>query len=273
MVTEFTRTLIYCIVLLGLMTIVLGCTLAVSATETPMPPTATATPTNEALVETWQTIMPGLEMRIYVPEGNVIGQLLVLRIDPALYTFRVHYHPGEPLNTSGWRNELPDAAAFVNTNFFDRQYYILGLLVADSVVYGTSYTDRGGTFAIQDGQPSLTSNIETPYQGEVFEQAVQAFPMLVFENAQAYTTTRGDRPTRRTVIAQDAQGRILLIATPLLGQRLADLAAYLLTTDMEIVSALNLDGGRSTMMVVQADTPYAVNSFDLVPAVLAVYAR
>ncbi|MFN8373542.1 MAG: phosphodiester glycosidase family protein [Anaerolineae bacterium] len=230
-------------------------------------------PTSASFTDQWQTLAAGLEMRAYVPEDNILGQLLVLRVDPTLYTFRAHYYPGNPLSTSNWRSELAGATAFVNANFFDRDNNILGLLIADGIVYGSSYTDRGGTFAIQNGQPVLRSNIEEPYQGESYEQAVQAFPMLVVNGAQAYTTVRGDRATRRTVVALDGQGRVLLIATPLVGLRLADLAAYLVETDLDIVTAMNLDGGRSTMMVVQTDAPYVVSSIERVPAVLAIYAR
>jgi hypothetical protein len=276
-IDPFTKVILQSVCVVVVLVILVGCTIAYSATPTPTPPTptptSTMTATNASIAETWQTILTGLEMRIYLPPSRVLGQMLVLRIDPSLYTFRVHYRPGEPLSTSEWRSELPDASAFINANFFDRQDYIVGLLVADSVIYGSSLVDLGGTFAIQDGQPVLRSNIAEPYQGEAYEQAVQAFPMLVFESAQAYTDTEGDRPTRRTIVAQDGEGRILLIATPLVGMRMADLAAYLLTTDLEIVHALNLDGGSSTMMVVQADEPYVIRAFDRVPAVLAVYAR
>lgn len=241
------------------------------STPTPIPAPPSATPNAEAA--DWQTLAPGIEIRTYVPNEVTLSQLLVLRIDPTRYTFRAHYRPGEPLSASGWRTELPEAAAFINANFFDRENRVLGLLVADGVVYGTPYTDRGGLFFIQDGQPAIRSNIDEPYRGEVLEQAVQAFPMLVLDGAQAYNTLRGDRPTRRTVIAQDQQGRILLMATPLVGLRLADLSAYLVTTDLTIVNAFNLDGGGSTMMFAQSDESYVITSFDRVPVVLAVYAR
>ena len=67
---------------------------------------------------------------------------------------------------------------------------------------------------------------------------------------------------------------ILLMATPLLGISLVDLANYLPTTDMQIINAVNLDGGGSTMMSLAYGSPsYALASFDAVPTVLAVYPR
>ncbi len=224
----------------------------------------------------WQTIAPGLERRNYDPDPlNPVTRMVALRIDPALYSFRAHYQPGQAYSTTEWAVALPQAAAFVNANFFDQADVALGLLVSDGVVYGQSYTDRGGTFLVHNGQPRIRANLREPYQGEPLEQAVQAFPMLVLDGLAAFTDTIQDRSTRRTIVAQDSSGRIILLATPILGLTLRDLSAYLPSTDMNIVTAFNLDGGRSTMMVMKADglPEMIVSSIDSVPVVLAVYPR
>ncbi len=248
-----------------------GCfsfTLEPIATPVPLP---TNTPNTG-----WQTIAPGLERRNYDPDPlNPVTRMVALRIDPARYSFRAHYQPGQAHSTTEWAMALPEATAFVNANFFDTADVILGLLVADGVPYGQSFTDRGGTFLVQNGQPQIRSNLREPYQGEPLEQAVQAFPMLVIDGLAAFTDTIQDRSTRRTIVAQDDNGKIILLATPVLGLTLRDLSAYLPTSDMNIVTAFNLDGGRSTMMVIKVDnsTETVVSSFDSVPAVLAVYPR
>jgi uncharacterized protein YigE (DUF2233 family) len=247
-------------------------TLLPSSSATPIPtlPTLTHTPSTT----TWETVAPGLERRSYVPNNRNSAQLYVVRIDPAYYTFRAHYRPGEPLSVEGWQQELPNAVAIINTNFFERDHRILGLLISDQVVYGETLVNRGGTFFVQDGRPAIRSNIYEPYNGELFDQAIQAFPMLVLDGEQAYTDTARDRSTRRTVIAIDSSGRVLLIVTPRIGLTLLDLAAWLAQSDMEIVDALNLDGGGSTMLHLQdVDQRFNTTSFDPVPAVLAVYAR
>lgn len=240
------------------------------------PPMTTPAPTAVPVSTGWQQLTPGLERRAYDPDpNNPLTRMIALRIDPAYYTFRAHYRPAQSLSTQQWILELSGAAAFINANFFDPQGNILGLLVSDGVAYGSSYTDRGGMFYIQNGQPFIRSLLREPYQNEVAEQVVQAFPMLVLDGEQSFTDDIRDRPTRRTVIAQDSSGRIILLATPLLGLPLRDLSAYLPTTDMNIVTAFNLDGGGSTMMALNlAGSPeYVVSSFDAVPAVLAVYRR
>jgi hypothetical protein len=255
-----------------------GCVNLAGSTPTPTapvsvsPPSPTITPQQSAL-DGWTVLAPGLELRSYIPDDSPMAQLLALRIDPAYYVFRAHYDPGEAHSLHQWNETLPGAVAFINANFFDADSTINGLLVADGVYSGTSYRDFGGMFQVQNGVPRVRSLIFEPYMGETLEQAVQAFPMLVVNGAQAYFSSEPERVTRRTVVGQDSSGRILLMVTPMIGTTLADLSAYLPTTDMNLVSALNLDGGGSTLLYVGGESPRAIASFDPVPAVLAVYAR
>ncbi len=259
--------------LVTLATLIGGCAGWPVTTPDPAPaPTAGNEPVSDS---GWETLAPGLERRIYRPGApNILTSFLALRVDPALYNLRAHYRPGQPLDAPGWQAALPGAVAFVNANFFDPQGNVLGLLVADGAVYGNSFIGFGGMAQVQNGFPRVRSLIAEPYVGEPLEQAVQAFPMLMLNGQPTFERTNGDRPSRRTIIGQDSAGRIVLITTnSLIGMRLADLGTYLASTDLGLVNALNLDGGGSTMMVINAGAPLLVPSFDSVPAVLAVYGR
>ncbi len=225
-----------------------------------------------ASTDDWQRIAAGVEVRTIAPPQSALAQMVVVRLDPGQVQFRVHYQPGQPRLIGEWQAELPDAAVIVNANFFTPEYLITGLLVSDGQVFGRSFTDRGGMFSVQNGQPVLQSLIAQPHDGRPLEQAVQAFPMLVHERAAAYQRATDTRASRRTVIGMDSQGRVLLMATPGIGLGLYDLSQYLASADLDLVTAFNLDGGRSTMMAIAA-TRYVINSFDAVPAVLAVYPR
>jgi exopolysaccharide biosynthesis protein len=122
----------------------------------------------------------------------------------------------------------------------------------------------------------VRSTILEPYQGEVLEQATQAFPMLISDEEAVFDNTRGDRISRRTIAAQDSEGQIVLMATSsLIGIRLVDLSDYLAATDLDLVNAFNLDGGGSTMMLVKSESAGTtlIPSLDSVPAVLAIYPR
>lgn len=239
--------------------------------ETVAPPTQPVTATPTAMVG-WQSIGPGLEWRVERFDERTSIEIAFLRIDPGLHTFRVHYQPGVALRLDDWQAQLDGAVALVNANFYSRDNTALGLVVADSIAYGTSYRDRGGTFLVQNGVVDIRSNIYEPVSGTPVEQAIQAFPMLVQNGQQAFYTP--GRSARRTAIGIDSQGRVLLIATVRGGTTLAALSTFLASSDLGLVDALNLDGGGSTMIGVNSgDFRYAFAGFDPVPAVAAVYPR
>jgi uncharacterized protein YigE (DUF2233 family) len=262
----FPAQLITVVALLG------GCFNPGSATPVSVP---TATLSNPDAA--WETLAPGFERRFYRPGGDYpLTQFVALRIDPALYAFRVHYRPGAPLALDGWRDQLPGAVTFANANFFDTERRALGLVVADGVPYGQAFQGMGGMLQVQNNGVRVRSTILEPYASEPLEQAVQAFPMLITNGQASFSNTQGDRISRRTLVGQDTLGRIVLMAnSSLVGIRLVDLSSYLATTDLNLVNAVNLDGGGSTMlaMSVPGQQSYQILSLDPVPTVLAVYPR
>ena len=240
-------------------------------TLNPLPAAVTVVTSTETLPPQngWQEIAPGLELHRSLATGSLLGQAVALRVDPRLFQLRAHYVPGEARSLDDWLDVLPGVTAFINANFFDRDLRVNGLLVADGHSHGQPWLTRGGTFLLRDGLPVLQPNPERPWRTGTIRQAVQGFPMLVVDGQPAYR--RSGPPARRSVVALDRQGRVLLFATPLLGPSLAEMAAWLASSDLEIDSALNLDGGGSTMFYVHADEPLRLPSLDAVPALLAVW--
>lgn len=256
--------------LLTLISLIGGCWQGEGSRSTAI---ALSTPGDEAL---WEELHPGLERRILQPLPSSFVSFIALRIDPLRFRFRVHYRPGEARFLNDWSAQLPDALVIVNGNFFDPQNTALGLIVSDGIVYGSAYVGMGGLFEVRQNTVRVRSTIAEPVRAdEVFEQAVQGFPVLISDRRVAFTQTQTDRPSRRTVIAQDGSGRILLIVSAsLIGMTLADLAHWLAQTDLDLVTAVNLDGGGSTLLLARADAAsVAIPSFDRIPAVLAVYPR
>jgi uncharacterized protein YigE (DUF2233 family) len=254
--------------LVGVALFTVGCTLAI---DSPALPISEPAPT---LTDGWETLAPGLEMRRFIPIGQFFGETVVLRIDPARYSFRTHYRPGEPAAVVAWRDDLSDAVALINANFFSDASEVVGLLISDGVAYGEAFTTRGGTFGIDAlGVPVIRSNIDEPYSGEAYSAAVQGFPMLVLDGEPAYTRG-GDGPNPRTAIGLDADGRVLLIVSTGLGLSLRDLSAFLAADVLNLDRAFNLDGGGSSLMSVATTAQsFVLASRDPVPAVLAVYPR
>jgi exopolysaccharide biosynthesis protein len=252
----------------------LGCNLAVdvsdSVTITPeMPPPGT---------ESWQVIAPGIEYRNMTIrlDGSRSVRAILVWLDPAWITFRVHYSPAASYTISGWREQLPGAAIIVNGGFFDADDYALGMLVSDGRVYGQSYSGFGGMFQVDTGGLARVRSLVTePYQGEALSQAVQAFPMLIETPGVRAPQDGGfDDRSRRTLIAQDSAGQIIVVVIPRQFISLNDLQTWLLASDLDVQIALALDGGRSTGMVINTPGYSAVYpSLDKMPDVIAVYAR
>jgi len=221
----------------------------------------------------WTVIAPGLEWREIAQDKDQLSQLKLLRIDPERYFFRARYSPAKPYSLAQWRAREPEAAAIVNANFFDPSYRALGLVVSDGEGQGSPYLERGGSFIVNNGRPAVRANASMSQRNlESAEQAVQGFPLLVQNGEQAYFGGAKQERARRTAIAEDAAGNILIISAPLLGPTLGDLSAFLAESDLEIETAFNLDGGASTLMAV-ASIDYFQPSFDAVPVILAVYKR
>lgn len=237
-------------------------------------PTAAPSPVPAALPEpSWRDIASGLQWRKLIPHGDELAQLIVVRIDPKQFRFRAVYRAGKPESLARWRALEADASVIINANFFDANHEALGLVVSDGEARGRAYRDRGGVFQLRNGQASIvTFRSQDQLNIKNIEQAVQGFPLLVEAGRQAYFAAGAGERTRRTAIGIDRQGKVLLMVAPFLGLSLADLSAYLPTTDLEIVSAVNLDGGGSTLIALPG-AAYFQPSLERVPTVLAVYPR
>ncbi len=79
---------------------------------------------------------------------------------------------------------------------------------------------------------------------------------------------------RRSIVAVDRQGHLLLIACPDMAFSLDEVADLLVSSDLSIVDALNLDGGASTGLYVNAGNQHvAIDSGTQLPIVIIVQAK
>ena len=236
---------------------------------TPLP--ATATPVADT---GWELLRPGLERRwlrlVAAGTGRLQEQIYLLRLQPELFTFTIGYRPGAPLPLRDWLREQ-EALIVLNGGFFTERYEATGLVIADGEHFGSSYVEFGGMFVVTaEGSVALRSLRRTPYRpDEALQGAVQSFPMLITPGGQLGYPDEDGNQARRSVIAQDRQGRILLIATNLGHFTLHELATYLLASDLELDRALNLDGGTSTGLLL-SEPEEGIGAFVPLPTVILI---
>lgn len=281
-----------------LMGLLMGCSTAVSPASAPPTailalPTATQqlapdtavspadpvqpTPTPTPIPDTgWQPVQSGLEMRtlhLYNAAGGARERLVLLRLDPTQFTFRVAYRPGAPQSIPEWQAET-DALLVVNGSYFTPENVATGLIIVDGQASGSSYGDFAGMLAIDERGPELRWLGERPYSpDEPLLYALQSFPMLVRPGGALGFPDEDGAAARRTAIGQDRDGRTLFIFAPWGSLTLHELSAFLVNSDLDLDIAFNLDGGPSTGMVLAGETAVEIPAFSLLPAVITVSPR
>jgi uncharacterized protein YigE (DUF2233 family) len=216
-------------------------------------PTATGqAPAGASADSGWLGAGPGVERRdLRVAAGaSQAAPVSLVRLDPALVRFVVGYDPAAPRSIGQWAADS-GALAAINGGFFDADNRTVSLLVRAGQPVGESYSGRGGMFAVAaDGSVLLRGLADQPYDpAEPLAEALQGWPLLVRPGGtQAYDAEDGQR-ARRSALAVDRAGRVLLIACPGASFTLAELAAWLAGSDLAIDAAVNLDGGSSTGLI------------------------
>lgn len=246
-------------------------TTASPRTPSPAPPQPTITPLPPDTG--WQTTQAGIEVRsLNVPASQSVERVTVARLDPARVSVQVLYTPGAALPVSLWAKQH-DALLVINGGYFTSELYVTGLTISQGQIFGTPYDDFAGMLAVtNDGAVSVRWLRTSPYDpAEPLRGAVQSFPVLVKPGGVMGFPADADdgRTSRRTVVAQDSQGRLLFIIAPRGYLSLHELAVWLADSDLDVDVALNLDGGTSSGFWMP-DGPN-IDSMIPIPAVIAVF--
>jgi uncharacterized protein YigE (DUF2233 family) len=259
------------------------------ATMTPTPaPTATRLPTPTARPAPtltpepddtgWQSLNNGIELRRLLVEMNgVTNRLWLARVDPARVNFRVLYDKSNPCLLSEWFANNKSLLV-VNAGYFTEDNTATGLIISDGTRSGQSYIGFGGMFAVwakPTDRVEVRWLLDKPYSpSEPLRQAVQAFPMLVHSGGKPGIAEDDGKLARRTVVGQDRKGRIVFVVSSEMFFTLKTLAAFLAASDLELDTALNLDGGTSSgMLIAGREGTVGVDSWIKIPAVIVVEGR
>ena len=203
------------------------------------------------------------------------ASLSIARIDLSQVRLRVGYAPGEPHSLADWA-EQSQLLLVVNGGFFDQDFYTTALLISDGVASGSTYEGFGGMLAVAPGgEVTIQPLRDQPYDpAQPLEQAMQSFPMLVFPGGIAPGIEWNSERDRRTALAFDRGGRLLVIVVSSSSFSLNEFADWLRTSDLDLDRALNLDGGSSTGLYIEAGAAREnIEPFVRLPIVLIVEPR
>ena len=200
--------------------------------------------------------------------------LVVVRLDPNRVQLKVFYSPTTPRRVRDWLH-YQQADVAINGGYFNDQNVATALVIVDGVATGKSYSGFGGLFALRGDPQNLIPSLQwlktKPYRPDKrIRYALQGSPMLVTEGTTVPGISDNGERNRRSFIALDKQGRVLLGICQFAQWTLTDLANYLAETKaLEIQNALNLDGGASTGLWVNSeDDSTLTDSFEQVPLVI-----
>lgn len=266
--------LLLCILLLSL----LACNVSLS-------PSANGTPGNSAnnasgtpTLNVWSKGGSGVEVRYedWKSPSGAEDVVTIVRFDLHQINLSIGYQPTQPLLLSDWMQQ-EKATAIINGGYFDQNDHATGLVVSNGQAFGTSYNGFGGMLSVDaQGNISLRSLHEQPYNpgSEQLQQATQSSPMLVLPGGQRADFDADASNSRRSVVAMDKQGRLLFIISPNPEFSLDELADQLVSSDLSINLALNLDGGTSTGLYVNSGSQHvAIDSLGKLPIVIIVKAK
>lgn len=226
------------------------------------------------LMNTWNQWTPGVELRYehWKSAGNNEDTVTIARFDLHHVHISVGYQPYQPLSLNNWMKQS-NALAVIDGGFFDIRNHAVALLISNGQSYGTAYSGFGGMLSVDNqNKVSLRSLREQPYDpdNEQLEQATQASPMLM--TAGQRTQFQANASTHRwSVVAMDKQGRLLLIVSPSLAFSLDELADLLVSSDLSLQTALNLDGGASTGLYINGgNQKVAIDAITLLPIAIII---
>lgn len=234
---------------------------------------ATQTPTSTT--NTWNKVAPGVEIRQETwqsPAANDVSDTVTItRFDLHYVKLSVAYQPDQPLSMQDWMRK-EQATAVINGGYFDGLDHATALVISNGQASGASYQGFGGMLDVNaQGKVQLRSLIEQPYDpSENLTQATQCVPMLLLNGKRTrFDTDKKAAP--RSVVALDKQGRLLFIVSPGLTFTLDEMADLLAKSDLSLTTALNLDGGSSTGLYVNAgNQSVSIDSYVNLPLVIVV---
>ncbi len=237
----------------------------------------------------WKRLDKDLEIsEIPVPSKRFFRSSLVL-LRSSLSRYRIGVvrasEYGEKVSDVKELCRKSNAVAGVNANFFDEDGRALGLVISRGLLLQKMHEGGHtltGVFLVTRSSGSIVSRSE--FRPNSVIEAVQAGPRLLIGGVPVTNLKDLNIPKRRAGVCIDSGGRTILYATSssLGGATLGEVQSVLVGEPVECRDALNLDGGGSAQMYVNAgrgaslntgSTGITISGEDPVPVMLGLFER
>ncbi|MFN8587483.1 MAG: phosphodiester glycosidase family protein [Candidatus Eisenbacteria bacterium] len=210
-------------------------------------------------VARWRDVGPGVEFTTiagdpYCRYGS--SAVAVLRCDPGRVKLRVRHWSrsglDRPPTILGW-HEATRALAVFNAGQYYPDLSYMGLLVSDGdTVSARRHPGFQGALVgrVREGRPDarVVDLATTPLlRDEGWSQVAQSF--MLFDRAGTVRVRKSNRIAQRTVVAEDARGRLLVLVSEG-GYTIADFATLLRHSRLGLTHAMSMDGGLEAELVV-----------------------
>jgi hypothetical protein len=176
--------------------------------------------------------------------GEEVDRILLARLDPEKYRFQIHNRPAGDRKLGDWMRTL-EATLVVNGSYYDGKGRPATPLVSHGFASGPNeYHANNGAFIVSDNRVGLR-DLHRENWKDLFNTARYAlvsYPLLVAP--EHYPVKSSSRwLANRTFVGQDSSGLIILGTTTDAFFSLERLSHFLTEAPLDLVLALNLDGG------------------------------
>ncbi|GLY88772.1 hypothetical protein Airi02_067010 [Actinoallomurus iriomotensis] len=209
----------------------------------------------------WRQVAAGFDVaELPVRVGRQpVDTLLLSRIDPARYRFRVLNRPAGDRDVGGWM-AATGASLVVNGSYYAHDGTPDTPVISDGRRLGpTSYQATHGAFVVggpsgPDGARLVDlAGLDWRRVTDGASQAMVSYPMLLGADGHGRTNGEDERwLANRSFLGQDRAGRIIVGTTRDAYFSLPSLAAFLPRARLDLRLALNLDGGPVACQKVSA---------------------
>lgn len=211
----------------------------------------------------WDILRDGLGITLWRPAAvcQDVPPLLMVNIDPERFQFTVYQYQDEglpgPLTIQEWQQRTGMPLLF-NAGLFREDFSYLGLLVKGGrLLAGKRHHAWQGLFVAEPVEPGLRKARVLDLTVDTFHEAQPAYreaaqSLMLFDRTGKPRVRVSAKRAYQTVVAEDAEGRILVIKTTDVVS-LHELAHCLQTGFPRLRQAMAMDGGSSSDLLLGSD--------------------